>query len=140
YELSHYLSFKAHVRRATTLWNITLLCLLMLGFLIKSTGGYSRGAIILFYVTGVPSILLVRYALVRGVVLGSQMGLVAAQRIFLIGRDEDINAFLRRYQPWDLGLQTVGTARLSPLLPDATAAERRRALEADLKRAIESAR
>ena len=38
YELSHYLSFKAHVRRATTLWNITLLCLLMLGFLIKTTG------------------------------------------------------------------------------------------------------
>jgi Undecaprenyl-phosphate glucose phosphotransferase len=68
------------------------------------------------------------------------MGLVAAQRIFLIGRDEDINAFLRRYQPWDLGLQTVGAARLSPLLADATAAERRRALEADLKRAIESAR
>jgi Undecaprenyl-phosphate glucose phosphotransferase len=140
YELSHYLSFKAHVRRATTLWNITLLCLLMLGFLIKTTGGYSRGAVILFYVTGVPSILLMRYALVRAVVLGSQMGLVAAQRIFLIGRDEDINAFLRRYQPWDLGLQTVGTARLTPLLPDATAAERRRSLEADLKRAIESAR
>jgi Undecaprenyl-phosphate glucose phosphotransferase len=140
YELSHYLSFKAHVRRATTLWNITLLCLLMLGFLIKSTEGYSRGAIILFYVTGLPSILLMRYAVVRSVIVGSRMGLVAAQRIFLIGRDEDINAFLRRYQPWDLGLQTVGTARLSPCLPDATASERRLTLEADLKRAIEAAR
>jgi Undecaprenyl-phosphate glucose phosphotransferase len=140
YELSHYLSFKAHVRRATTLWNITLLCLLMLGFLIKSTEGYSRGAIILFYVTGLPSILLMRYAMVRSVIVGSRMGLVAAQRIFLIGRDEDINAFLRRYQPWDLGLQTVGTARLSPCLPDATASERRLTLEADLKRAIEAAR
>jgi Undecaprenyl-phosphate glucose phosphotransferase len=140
YELSHYLSFKAHVRRATTLWNITLLCLLMLGFLIKSTEGYSRGAIILFYVTGLPSILLMRYAVVRSVIVGSRMGLVAAQRIFLIGRDEDINAFLRRYQPWDLGLQTVGTARLTPCLPDVTASERRLTLEADLRRAIEAAR
>jgi Undecaprenyl-phosphate glucose phosphotransferase len=140
YELSHYLSFKAHVRRATTLWNITLLCLLMLGFLIKSTDGYSRGAIILFYVSGLPTILLVRYAAVRTVILGNRTGLLAAQRIFLIGRDDDINAFLRRYQPWDLGLQTVGTARLTALLPDATAEERRQALEGDLKRAIEAAR
>jgi len=75
YQLSHYLSFKAHVRRASTLWNITLLCLLMLGFLIKTTSGYSRGAIILFYLTGLPAILLVRYALVRTVVLGSKIGL-----------------------------------------------------------------
>jgi len=140
YELSHYLSFKAHVRRASTLWNITLLCLLMLGFLIKTTSGYSRGAIILFYLTGLPTILLVRYALVRTIVVGSKIGLVAAQRVFLIGRDEDINAFLRQYQPWDLGLQTVGTARFTPLPADASAAERRRALEADLKRAIEAAR
>ena len=140
YQLSHYLSFKAHVRRASTLWNITLLCLLMLGFLIKTTGDYSRGTIILFYLSGLPTILLVRYALVRTVVLGSKIGLVAAQRIFLIGRDEDINAFLRRYQPWELGLRTLGTARLTPLPAGATAAERRQTLEADLKRAIESAR
>jgi Undecaprenyl-phosphate glucose phosphotransferase len=140
YALSHYLSFKPHIRRATTLWNITLLCLLMLGFLIKMTEGYSRGAVILFYATGLPSILLMRYALVRTVVLGSKIGLVAAQRVFLIGSEEDINAFLRRYQPWNLGLQTVGTARLTPLPAEATAAARRRALEADLKQAIESAR
>ena len=140
YALSHYLSFKPHLRRATTLWNITLLCLLMLGFLTKMTEGYSRGAIILFYVTGLPAIVLTRYALVRTVILGSKIGLVAAQRIFLIGGDEDINAFLRRYQPWDLGLQTVGTARFTPLPADAAPATRRRTLEADLKRAIEAAR
>src|SRR5262249_28449859 len=101
---------------------------------------YSRGAIILFYVTGLPTILTVRYALVHTVLLGSRLGLVAAQRIFLVGRDEDINAFLRRYQPWDLGLQTVGTARLTPVPAGASTAERRQALEADLRRAIESAR
>jgi len=140
YELSHYLSFKPHIRRATTLWNIALLCLLMLGFLIKTTGDYSRGAIILFYLTGLPAILTVRYALVHAVLLGSKIGLVAAQRVFLIGRDEDINTFLRRYEPWDVGLHTVGTARLSPLPTGATAAERKQVLEADLKRAIESTR
>jgi Undecaprenyl-phosphate glucose phosphotransferase len=140
YELTHYLSFKPHIRRAMTLWNIALLCLLMLGFLIKTTGEYSRGAIILFYLTGLPAILTVRYALVHTVLLGSKLGLLAAQRVFLIGRDEDINTFLRRYQPWDVGLQTVGTARLTSLPAGASAAERRHVLEADLKRAIDSAR
>src|SRR5262249_1496857 len=140
YELSHYLSFKPHIRRATTLSNIALLSLLLLGFLIKTTGDYSRGAIILFYLTGLPAILTARYALVHAVLLGSKVGLVAAQRVFLIGRDEDINTFLRRYEPWDVGLQTVGTARLTPLPAGARAAERRQVLEADLKRAIESAR
>jgi Undecaprenyl-phosphate glucose phosphotransferase len=140
YELSHYLSWKPHIRRATTLWNIALLCLLMLGFLIKNTGDYSRGTIILFYLTGLPAVLTVRYALVHAVLAGSKLGLLATQRVFLIGRDEDINTFLRRYQPWEVGLQTVGTARLTPVAADATAAERKLVLEADLKRAIESAR
>jgi Undecaprenyl-phosphate glucose phosphotransferase len=140
YALSHYLSFKPHIRRATTLWNIALLSLLMLGFLIKTTGDYSRGTIILFYLTGLPAILTVRYALVHVVILCSKMGVVAAQRIFLIGRDEEINAFLRHYQPWDLALQTVGTARLTPLPAGTSPAEQRRMLEADLKRAIDAAR
>jgi Undecaprenyl-phosphate glucose phosphotransferase len=140
YALAHYFSFRPHVRRVMTLWNITLLCLLTLGFLIKATDAYSRGAIILFYAAGLPSILIVRYALVRAVVFGSKFGLVAAQRVFLIGRDEDINTFLRRYHPWDVGLQTVGTARFTPLPENAPPALRRRTLETDLKQAIDTAR
>ena len=33
YALPNYLTFKPHVRRAFTLWNVTLMCLLTLGFL-----------------------------------------------------------------------------------------------------------
>ncbi len=105
YALSHYFSFRPHVGRATMLWNITLLCLLTLGFLVRMTEDYSRGAMVLFYLTGLPGILVAR-----------------------------------RYQPWNLGLQTVGANRFTPLPPDTPPAARRRALEADLKQAIESAR
>ncbi len=140
YALSHYFSFRRHVRRATTLWNITLLCLLTLGFLVRMTEDYSRGAVVLFYLTGLPGILVARYALVRTVILGSKLGVLSAQRVFLIGSEQDINAFMRRYQPWNLGLQTVGANRFTPLPPDTPPAARRRALEADLKQAIESAR
>jgi exopolysaccharide biosynthesis polyprenyl glycosylphosphotransferase len=82
----------------------------------------------------------VRYALVSTVVLGSKVGLVTAQRVFLIGSGEDISAFVQRYQPWNFGLQMVGGAPLTRLDGYSSPEERRQVLSADLKHAVESAR
>jgi hypothetical protein len=140
YDLNHYLDFKPHIRRAFTYWNITFVVLLALGFLTQVTVDYSRGSMLLFYVIGLPTLILTRYALVSTVILGSKVGLVTAQRVFLIGSGEDISAFVRRYQPWNLGLHTVGAAPLTRLDPSATREERRYALAADLRQAIDTAR
>ena len=40
------------------LWNAAFLCLLAFGFLGKISGTYSRGAVLLFYVTGLPLLIL----------------------------------------------------------------------------------
>ena len=101
---------------------------------------YSRGSMLLFYVIGLPSIVLTRYALVSTVILGSKVGLVTAQRVFLIGSGEDISGFVRRYQPWNFGLHTVGAAPLTRLDSSATRQARREALAADLRQAIDTAR
>jgi Undecaprenyl-phosphate glucose phosphotransferase len=138
YAVSHYFSFKPHLRRVFTLWNVTFLCLLALGFLIKTTEEYSRGSMILFYVAGLPTICLARYALVRSVIVGSKVGLIAARRVFLVGTEQRVTAFLRRYQPWNAGLQIAGAAYLNPMSDDV--AEARQALAASLKGAIDSAR
>jgi exopolysaccharide biosynthesis polyprenyl glycosylphosphotransferase len=58
----------------------------------------------------------------------------------LIGTGEDISGFVRRYQPWTFGLQTVGAAPLTRLDSYSTREERRDALESDLRQAVESAR
>jgi Undecaprenyl-phosphate glucose phosphotransferase len=140
YALPNYLSFKPHIRRVFTLWNITFLCLLTLGFLAKMTDVYSRGTMILFYAGGLPALLLARYALVRSVLIGSRLGLVSAQRVFLIGSEGDIATFLNRYEPWNFGLYVVAAAPLSPVASAASVAARRSALELDLKRAVDVAR
>jgi Undecaprenyl-phosphate glucose phosphotransferase len=140
YALPNYLTFKPHVRRVFTLWNVTFLCLLTLGFLAKMTDVYSRGTMILFYAGGLPAILLARYALVQTVLLGSRLGLVSAQRVFLIGGEDDIATFLNRYEPWNFGLYVVAAAPLSPVASAASPATRRSALQIDLKRAIDLAR
>jgi Undecaprenyl-phosphate glucose phosphotransferase len=140
YVLANYLSFRPHVRRSLQLWHVTFLCLLAIGFITKMTDVYSRGATILFYVVGFPALMLARYAVVRAVVVGSRIGLVTAQRVFLIGDSGEIIHFLRQHQPWNLGLRIVGTAPLSPVAGDAPPETRAQLLRADLAAAIDGAR
>ena len=90
YDLTHYLSFRPHARRAFTYWNITFVALLTLAFVTRALEDYSRASMILFYLAGLPAVVLTRYALVSTVMLGSKVGLVTAQRVFLIGSGEDI--------------------------------------------------
>jgi Undecaprenyl-phosphate glucose phosphotransferase len=139
YALANYYSFRPHLRRSLTLWHVTFLCLLTIGFVTKMTDVYSRGSTILFYLTGFPALLLVRLAVVHAVVTGSKRGLVTAQRVFLLGAGADIIAFLRQYQPWNLGLHIVGTAPLS-FAPDVRGEHRATNLQADLAQAIDAAR
>jgi Undecaprenyl-phosphate glucose phosphotransferase len=140
YDLTHFLTFRPHIRRAFTYWHVTIVSLLVLGFLTRLTEDYSRGSLVLFYLAGLPAILTVRYALVSTVVLGSKVGLVTAQRVFLIGSGEDISTFVQRYQPWNFGLQMIGGAPLTRLDEYSSPEERRQVLSADLKHAVESAR
>ena len=140
YDLSHYLSFRLHARRAFAYWNITFVALLALAFVTRALEDYSRASMILFYLVGLPAVVLTRYALVSTVILGSRVGLVTAQRVFLIGSGEDIATFVRRYQPWNFGLHTVGVAPLTRLGAVATREERHEALAADLRHAIDAAR
>jgi Undecaprenyl-phosphate glucose phosphotransferase len=140
YELAHYLAFRPHLRRVFNYWNITFVALLALAFLTRLIEDYSRASMVLFYITGLPALLVMRYAVVHSVILGSRVGLVTAQRVFLIGSGEDISGFVRRYQPWNFGLHMVGAAPLTRLDSFSTREERRTRLEADLRQALESAR
>jgi len=140
YDLTHYLAFRPHPRRMFNYWNITFVALLVLAFLTRLMEDYSRASMVLFYVAGLPAMLVTRYALVSTVVLGSKVGLVTAQRLFLIGSSEDISGFVRRYQPWNFGLHTVGAAPLTRLDSFSSREERRQTLQSDLRRAVESAR
>src|ERR1041385_5611982 len=126
YELAHYLSFRPHLRRVFNVWNITFVALLALAFLTRLMEDYSRASMVLFYLAGLPALLMMRYAVVQSVILGSRVGLVTAQRVFLIGTGEDISGFVRRYQPWNFGLHMVGAAPLTRLDSFSTREERRR--------------
>jgi hypothetical protein len=122
YRLSSFLSLKPHFVRAWRLWNITCLCLLVLAFLAKTTVVYSRGWFVLYYVSTLATLFLVRYLLVQIALNASRSGLMAAQRTFLVGTGQQIGAFVERYEAWQIGISIVGCRFLTPLPADAPAA------------------
>jgi Undecaprenyl-phosphate glucose phosphotransferase len=140
YRLPNFFTFKPHARRTIQLWNVTLVGLLMLGFLARISVDYSRGWVVLFYLVTLAALIVERYLLVRVSALARAGGLVSAQRVFLIGTGAQIGAFVNRYEPWTLGVSIVGCRFLTPVAAAATEAARRAALDRDLAEAVASVR
>jgi Undecaprenyl-phosphate glucose phosphotransferase len=140
YRLPNFFAFKPHGRRTIQLWNVTLICLLALGFLAQISVDYSRAWIVLFYSATLGALIVQRFAIVRVTALARAAGLVSAQRIFLIGTGAQIGAFLHRYEPWLLGINIVGCRFITPLAAATPAAERRATLDRDLAEAVAGVR
>jgi Undecaprenyl-phosphate glucose phosphotransferase len=140
YRLPNFFSFKPHGRRTIQLWNVTLICLLMLGFLAQISVAYSRGWILLFYAATLAALIVLRYVIVRVSALARAAGLLSAQRIFLIGTGANIGAFINQYEPWALGINIVGCRFLTPVIATASAEVRGAMLDRDLAEAVASVR
>jgi Undecaprenyl-phosphate glucose phosphotransferase len=140
YRLANFFAFRPHGRRTVRLWNVTFVCLLVLGFLAHISVVYSRGWIVLFYVVTFGALIVLRFAIVRLTALARSAGLLSAQRIFLIGTGAQIGAFVHRYEPWRLGANIVGCRFLTPVASTASALERRTTLDRDLAEAVAGVR
>jgi Undecaprenyl-phosphate glucose phosphotransferase len=140
YRLQNYFRFKPHLHRTVQLWNVTSVFLLALGFLAQISVIYSRGWIVLFYLATLPMLLALRLLMVRITALASAAGLIAAQRVFLIGTGAHVGAFIHRYEPWSIGVNIVGCRFLAPVAHDASRDARREALDHDLAEAVASVR
>jgi Undecaprenyl-phosphate glucose phosphotransferase len=118
---SYVTSFESHVLHLTTqslrhqfyLWNLAFLCLLALGFVGKITGTYSRGAIALFYVSGLPLLLIWHYLWTRLIRRGLVHGWIAMRRGVLLGTPEKIEEFMKKHCPSGFGLVITHTVELS---------------------------
>jgi Undecaprenyl-phosphate glucose phosphotransferase len=140
YRLPNFCSFKPHAGRTIQLWNVTLICLLTLGFLAQISVDYSRGWVVLFYIDTLAGLIVLRFFVVRVTAAARAAGLISAQRIFLIGTGANVNAFINRYEPWTHGINIVGCRFLTPLAGGAPAAVRAAALDEDFADAVASVR
>lgn len=112
YAVTNYLGFAGHVPRVFMIWNAAFVSALLLAFITKTSGDVSRGAAVLFYISGFAALALVRLVLVRIVRDRAQGGGIAAKRIFLVGYEDEVKAFQARHDVHGLGLKIVSAAIL----------------------------
>jgi Undecaprenyl-phosphate glucose phosphotransferase len=86
------------------LWNAAFLCLLAFGFLGKVSDTYSRGTILLFYLSGLPLLVMWQEAWKRLVRQGLTTGRLAVRHGLLLGTVAKIEEFRRKYRPKQSGM------------------------------------
>ncbi|PTM62115.1 undecaprenyl-phosphate glucose phosphotransferase [Phreatobacter oligotrophus] len=114
YQIGHYVGVRRDFGTTLTLWSATFVILIAFAFATKTTENFSRVAVTLSFVVGLPAIFIARGAARRMMTLGSKIGIIPARRVMLVGREEDVTAFAMRYQPWNAGMHIAGTGLLAP--------------------------
>jgi Undecaprenyl-phosphate glucose phosphotransferase len=112
YQLGNYLSTKGQIAQAFTVWNVTMVAFIAIVFMAKIVDQYSRAVVFVTYLAGIPLISLARSGVVRTISMASKTGRITSERVFLIGREQDVMSFVSRHQPWNIGFAIVDVAFL----------------------------
>ncbi|GEP10019.1 undecaprenyl-phosphate glucose phosphotransferase [Methylobacterium gnaphalii] len=136
YSIDNYLSQSAHPRRIATLWLMAWATALVIGFATKTTNDFSRVVSVVFFVAGLPAMLIVRATMVGLVRRAVTPASASVSRIHLVGFEEDIARFYENNSASELGLRVIGTSYLRRPEPEADAETRQALLSEDLELAV----
>ncbi len=103
---------KGSLRYQFYLWNAAFLCLLAFGFLGKISGTYSRGTILLFYLSGLPLLIMWQVTWKHLVRQGLYTGRLAVRHGLLLGTLAKVDEFRRKYRPGQSGMIVSDTVIL----------------------------
>ena len=104
---------KGSLRYQFYLWNAAFLCMLAFGFIGKISGTYSRGAVLLFYVCGLPFLIMWQQVWKHFVRQGLRTGRLAVRCGLLVGTLAKVDEFRRKYNPSQSGLIISNTVIVS---------------------------
>jgi Undecaprenyl-phosphate glucose phosphotransferase len=112
YAIANYLQLRGHAWRCFSLWSVVSLLAVAVGFLTKSTEDVSRAAYVLVYIFGFLALFAQRATLSHFVRIRAASGAVSARRLFLVGFEQEVEAFNYRYKPWTCGMNVVASVAL----------------------------
>jgi Undecaprenyl-phosphate glucose phosphotransferase len=135
YQIARNLKFDLNPAQIARYWTFAFICLVILGFLSKTSVLYSRGWLVLFYATGLVALICVYALRIMAFDAANRLGLIAGQRLFLVGSEEDVRAFTQRYNLLNLGCRIVGLG----YLPSATDSMTQSASAPEIKAALDNA-
>ena len=96
YSLKNYFSFTGHFAQCFPSWILAFFGVLALGFSLQISAIYSRGATAVLFLTGLVAMLAMRLLLVKLVRRAQTRGLLPTRRIFAIGFERELVAFINR--------------------------------------------
>ncbi len=126
--------------KVLSIWNLTLVTLLVVGFITKTIDVYSRVAVVVFYLATAPVLIWLRHVMVKFAMAAGHSGILCLRRLFLFGTASSILEFVERRDHRSSGIVIVGCHFLTPLRREATAEEWEMSLKRDLDAAVETAR
>lgn len=107
YSYERYLSFKTHFHRCGLAWSLAFPGAFMIAFMTKTTLDLPRAWVCFFFVLGFAGVMLARYALVQRTSAAALRGGLAARRVLLLGYEDQIEEFYKRYDLAAFGMRVV---------------------------------
>ena len=117
-------------------WNYVFLCLVVIGFLTKTTSIFSRGWLVAFYLAGLVTVMALDAAVGRVLALAIARGRVSSRRVMLVGFEPEIARMADAVECPKAGFRVV--ARVC--LPEISDRGARDLLRAKLSDAVDKAR
>jgi Undecaprenyl-phosphate glucose phosphotransferase len=120
--------------RLFLVWNLAFIGLAVIGFLTKSTQIFSRGWLVLFYVSGFAAALLLNAALNRGMAHLIAQGWIRRRKLMLVATDTDLAAMEREIAAGPVGFVVAARVALPHI------AQRPEEIDSALEAAVLNAR
>ncbi|MGF7159482.1 Undecaprenyl-phosphate glucose phosphotransferase [Rhodoligotrophos appendicifer] len=112
YRFRNYVQSKTRFDELLLSWNIAAGIVLALMFLLKSGSEYSRGATVSLYFAGLAALFVLRLGTTQVAEFVGRSSGFATRKVVLVGRRDDIDAHMQRYDLRQVGWRAVGMLEL----------------------------
>jgi polysaccharide biosynthesis protein PslA len=119
YKFQDFLEGKRAPARTFMLWNYAFLCLAFVGLITKTTGIFSRGWLLVFYVAGLLAVIALDEIVARFLTSALAKGRIASRRIMLVGADDEIKRMTQAFEAPNAGCRVVAVATMPQVCGDA---------------------
>lgn len=135
YRIQDFFDGRRSPNRVFVIWNYAFLCLAMIGFLTKTTEAFSRGWLLMFYVSGLLVVLGVQGIVQFSLRLAIRRGFLAMRRVMLVGARDEIGRMTVEMAANQSGVRVAAAM----VLPEHTRASDGELGRAGLGQALEAA-
>ena len=112
YDIEDFLEGRRASMRIFMVWNYAFLGLAVIGFLSKTTGVYSRGWLVLFYIVGLVAVIAIDAGIDAVLKLAITRGHIDRRRLMLVGAKDEIARTLAEMEASTASVRVVATGVL----------------------------